>query len=407
MILRRALESVKDALSDTPVVLIHGPRQSGKSTLAVAASEFTKRKIVTLDDPEPFALAKTRPAEFIQTFLPPVMIDEVQRAPEVFLPIKAWVDRNRIPGSFLLTGSANALMLPRMADSLAGRMEVIDLLPLSQIEIDGSGTNPVDRIFDDAFDISEISGSGEDAIDRMVVGGYPEPVLRSARRRDAWFDSYIRTILERDVRDLANIDGLTQLPRLLSFISNRVGTTLNLASLSRDVGIPHTTLTRYVDLMQALFLLQMVPAWSNEGARFAKTAKCYLVDSGLLCHLRRLDSKVLRGDRDLLQPILENFVANELARSISTSKTRPMLMHLRTVRQKEVDFVLERSDGRIVGIDLCPNRTLKLDDADGIRWLAEIVGDRFERGVVLYFGQEVRPLAPNIWGVPIDFLWAR
>lgn len=406
MLTRWAASAVREALTDTPVVLIHGPRQCGKSTLAISASDEAKRRVVTLDDREALLLAKQNPSDFVRTFTPPVTIDEVQRAPELFLAMKAWVDRTRIPGSFLLTGSANVLMLPKMADSLAGRMEIVDLRPLAQAEIEGTCTNPIDRLFDADFEFGGSPARSDDQVyARAVVGGYPEPVLRSARRRDAWFESYVRTILERDVRDLSNIDGLTQLPRLLTFLALRNGETINLASLSRDVGVPHTTLTRYVDLMQALFLIQMVPAWSKEGARFAKAAKCYLVDTGLLCHLRRVDLKSLITNQEMRDMVLNSFVANELGRMIPTSDGRPSLLHLRTVRQKEVDFVLERADGQIVGIEVTTSGAPRLEDAEGLRWLAEIAGERFLRGIVLHVGTESRPLAPKIAAVPVDFLW--
>ena len=403
MIDRWAKKAVQDALSDTPVVLIHGPRQSGKSTLAESVGEG--RTFVTLDDPEPLALAKSHPAEFLKTYRPPVTIDEIQRAPELFLAIKSFVDRNRQPGLFLLNGSANVMMLPKLADSLAGRMEIIDLHPLAQGELNERTSTLVDRLFESesTFDVT----AGDDSlIERILSGGFPEPALRAPARRSPWFRSYVRTVLERDVRDLANIDGLIQLPRLLSLLAARTGSTLNVTALARDLSIPPTTLTRYLDLFKALFLIQSVPAWSlEEGARFAKSPKTYLVDTGLLCHLTLTDRKALMNNADSFGPILENFVANELAKHIGVSELRPWLLHLRTVRMKEVDFVLEAADGRIVGINVRATQTTKPEDADGLMWLQEIVGDRFVQGVVLHLGDAVRPIRPNICAVPIQVLW--
>lgn len=395
------------ALEDTPVVLVHGPRQVGKSTLAQRVSERSgRRTAVTLDDPEPLALAKQNPGEFLHAFPPPVTIDEVQRAPELFLPIKAWIDRKREPGSFLLTGSANVLLLPKMADSLAGRMEVVDLFPLAQAEIEGAVSNLVDRLFDAEFHPGDLKGKPDALPTRLITGGFPEPVTRKPNRRQAWFQAYLRTILDRDVRDLANIEGLTQLPRLLGLLAARSGQTLNVSGLSRDTGIAHTTLTRYLDLLRALFLLQLVPAWSIEAdARFTKTPKAYLVDSGLMCHLERFDERALT-DRDRFGRVLENFVATELARLIDRSETRPFLTHLRTVKLKEVDFVLDAQSHGVVGIEVSPNRSVHPDDFQGLRFLSELAGDRFRRGILLYAGEEVRPVGKDLWALPVEALWA-
>lgn len=408
MIQRCAEGAVLDALTDTPVVLVHGPRQAGKSTLVREISQREgNRRMVTLDDPEPLALAKANPADFLHTFPPPVTIDEVQRAPELFLAMKSWVDRKREPGSFLLTGSANVLLLPKLADSLAGRMEIIDLLPLSQAEIEGNAaSNFVDRVFDPEFKGMEVKGEPEKLAARIAAGGFPEPFTRSAARREAWFQSYLRTILERDVRDLANIDGLTQVPRLLRLLASRTGSTLNILSLSRDIGIPHTTLTRYLDLLRAIFLLQTVPAWSTDpGAKFTKTPKAYLVDTGLLCSLDRIDAAAL-ADRERMAPLLENFVANEFAKLSEASAVRPFLTHLRTVKQKQVDFVLDAGSRGVVGIDVRPSRAAHPEDFEGLRYLAEVVGDRFVRGILLHAGQESRPVGKNLWALPVDSLWS-
>jgi predicted AAA+ superfamily ATPase len=406
MIHRWADTAVEAALQDTPVVLVHGPRQAGKSTLVREASERAgDRLMVTLDDPEPLALAKANPAEFLHAYPPPVTIDEVQRAPELFLPMKAWVDRKRVPGSFLLTGSANVLMLPKMADSLAGRMEIIDLFPLSQAEIEGTRTNAVDAFFAPEFSPRGLKGEPERLPGRIVTGGYPEPVTRSAARRLPWFQAYVRTILDRDVRDIAQIEGLTQMPRLLGLLAARAGSTLNIASLARDTGIAHTTLTRYIDLLRSIFLIRFVPAWSvDAGAKFTKTPKAYLVDTGLLCHLERLDEKGLT-DRDRLGPVLENFVAAELAKLADQSEARPFLTHLRTVKQKEVDFVLDAQSRGVVGIQVRPTRTVHPNDLEGLRFLSEVVGDRFVRGILLYAGEEAKPVGKDLWALPIDALW--
>ncbi len=414
MVQRFAAKALDEALFDTPVVLIHGPRQAGKSTLAQAAAKSRfDGNYVTLDDPLILAEARTNPASFIKAQKPPLVIDEVQRAPELFLAIKLHIDRNRKPGQFLLTGSANVLVLPKVADSLAGRMEPIDLMPFSQAELEGSTCNFVDELFgSDDLKWTRPDASMQpatlDLVQRIARGGFPEPVERvSETRRQAWFQSYVRTVLDRDVRDLANVAGLTQMPRLLSLLSARSGSTLNVSSLAVDTGVPHTTLTRYIDLFKALFLVHLIPAWSaNVETRLAKSSKAFLVDTGLLCYLTGMDSKALATDPMRFEPALKTFVANELQKLTGSGKVKPWLFHLRTVKQKQVDFVLESRDGRVVGIDVLTSRAVTKDDFEGLRFLAELTEGRFHRGVILYDGDEAVSITPTLCALPISALWS-
>lgn len=403
MIQRHAAQEVSEALGDTPVVLLHGPRQTGKSTLA---QSFADRRYVTLDDPIPLERAKNDPKAFLETYGWPLTIDEIQRAPELFLPIKAAVDRERKPGKYLLTGSANVLALPKIADSLAGRMAIIDLLPFSQAELEGNES----KLLDFAF-AGDLPKAGEFEVgnlgDRIVRGGFPEASLRSsANRRDAWYSSYVRTLLERDVRDLANIEALSQLPRLLRLLAARAGEALNVVSLSRDTGIPNTSLHRYLDLLKAVFLLHNVPAWSSSrDTRLTKTPKSYLVDSGLLCYLDNMGANSLESDPFKFRSVLENFVAMELRKLALIGEIRPELYHLRTVRQLEVDFVLEGRGGSLVGVDVKASLSLQPGDAEGLRFLKELAGEDFKHGIVLYLGSAIEPLDSKITGVPISALW--
>lgn len=402
MIKRSAALQVSDALTDTPVVMIVGPRQCGKSTLA---NQFLEgRKYITLDDPVALAHAKENPADFLKAHPAPLIIDEIQRAPELFLPLKLAVDRDRKPGSYLLTGSANVLLLPKVADSLAGRMEVVDLHPLTQSEIEGGTTNFVDAAFEGEFKSSLSSISLEERITR---GGYPEPAQRQARRRDQWFQSYVRTLLDRDVRDMANIEGLTQLPKLLRLLAIRAGTPLNLSGLARETNLPHTTITRYVDLLKALYLIQTVPAWSADAeVKLARTPKAYLVDSGLGCHLAAADEKMIAREGDLRAAMIETFLATELLRLTKTSETRAELFHLRTVKNREIPFLLERRDGSIVAIDFADQRVPSPSSAEKLEYIREVVGDRWLRGIWLHLGDEVRPLASDIIAAPVSCLWS-
>jgi predicted AAA+ superfamily ATPase len=385
--------------------MVIGPRQAGKSTFAQSLG--SDRTYVTLDDPLDLARAKANPGEFLDSFPGAVTIDEIQRAPELMLPLKLRIDRDRRSGRFLLTGSANVLVLPKVADSLAGRLEVIELLPLTQAELEGQASRFLTLAFGEGWPGRQ--QVPPDAIEpRLVRGGFPEPASRgSAARRRQWFASYLRTLIERDIRDLGNIDGLTQVPRLLTLLAGEVGASLNVDSLSRESGIAATTLRRYLDLLKALFLIQLVPAWSTTtSARLAKTAKAYLLDSAFVGYLLGLSDEGLAVDAGRRKPVLENFVANELARLAGQSETPVGLYHLRTVRQKEVPFVLEGAAGTLVGINVTTQSNLMESDWEGLEYLEALSPDRFLRGIVLYAGSEIRALTTTIVALPYSVLWS-
>jgi predicted AAA+ superfamily ATPase len=395
------------ALGDTPVVLLHGARQVGKSTLAqeIASGQHHARYL-TLDDATVLAAARSDPAGFISGLQGSVVIDEVQRAPELFLPIKAAVDRDRRPGRFLLTGSANVLLLPKLSESLAGRMEVLTLWPLSQGEINGVVEEFIDRVFAPALVLPPNASMDRDELARRIAaGGYPEAVLRSSARQPAWFRSYVMTILQRTVRDIADIERLHEIPRLLSVLAARTGTLLNVADLSRTLGIPQTTLQRYLALLETTFLVHLLPAWSAKARkRLLKSPKILLVDTGLAGHLAGVDSRALPKHTELWGPFVETFLAMELMKQAGWSRTQPTLHHLRTAKGEEVDVVLEAPSGEIVGVEVKAAVSVDADDLRGLRILAEIAGRRFLRGILLYLGHQAVPFGANLYALPISSL---
>ena len=412
MLRRNVLPRAEEALSDTPVVLLQGARQTGKTTLARMLSEdgVLRHRYLTLDDAVVLSAARENPPGFIAGLGGPVVLDEVQFAPELFPAIKASVDADRTPGRFLLTGSANVLVLPRLSESLAGRMELLSLWPFSQGELEGR----VECFIDDLFSEGEWKGAprsssaGVDSIwERTIRGGYPEVLTRtSARRRNAWFGSYITTILQRDVRELANIDGLSSLPRLLALLAARTGCLLNYSELSRSLSIPQTSLKRYLALLEATFLVRLLPPWSNNlGKRLVKSPKIYLLDTGLACSLIGL-----AGARDIPPStaaggLLENFVVMELTKQATWSETAPSLFHYRTLPGNEVDVLLEAPSGAVVGVEVKTRASVSNSDFKGLRSLQAVVGERFVRGVVLYGGTEVVPFGPGLYAVPHAALW--
>jgi predicted AAA+ superfamily ATPase len=241
----------------------------------------------------------------------------------------------------------------------------------------------------------------------MLVGGYPEVNARpSTARRKAWFNSYISTMIQRDVRDIADIEGRTQLPRLLELLAVQAMSLLNMSEVSRSMGIPHTTLKRYLSLLEATFLVQTLPAWSgNVRKRLIRSPKIMLNDTGLMAHLLGLDRKRLLADSPAIGPLLESFVAHELGKQITWSRLRPKLYYYRTAAGREVDFVLEGAGGQLVGIEVKASATLDSKDVRGLEDLAETAGKRFHRGVVLYAGAEVVPFARNVHALPVSALW--
>lgn len=412
MYIRHLSPIIAEALSDSPVVLLNGARQTGKTTLAqTLAKEGRPATYLTLDDASVLSAARSDAAGFLAGLSGPLIIDEVQHAPELFPAIKLLVDRDRTPRRFLLTGSANVLLLPKLAESLAGRMEILTLWPLAQAEIEGTTGNWVDRLFAEevAFPTASQVGNSSKAemIRRMVRGGYPEPLSRASHaRRRAWFNSYLTTILQRDVRDISNIEGLTALPRLLTILAARTSGLLNMADVSRAVGLPYATLHRYMSLLETTFLVQLLPAWTaNIGRRLIRAPKVMLNDTGLAATLLGLDESRLTTEGELFGALLENFVVLELHKLASWSDTQPQLFHFRTQTGQEVDAVLEDAAGRIVGIEVKSAATVTSGDFKGLRHLEEVAGKSFVRGLVLYTGEQVIPFAPNLYAVPLSSLW--
>ena len=410
MYLRNLAKNIIEALGDTPVVLLNGARQTGKSTLVQwICKNQHPAQYITLDDVSVLSAAKTDPAGFLAGFSGPLAIDEIQRVPELFLALKAHVDRDRTPGRFLLTGSANVLVLPKLADTLTGRMEILSLWPFSQGEIQSVKETFVDAAFSSEWPSPKRpTEERESFFQSLLTGGFPEIIQRtSAARRKAWFNAYITTILQRDIRDLSRIEGLASIPRLLSLLAVRSGHLLNFSEISRTSGLPQATLKRYMALLEATFLIKFLPPWSaNLSKRLVKSPKLFVLDTGLLGYLIGMDPSRLNTEPELAGPLLENFVVMELTKQISWSRTRPQMFHFRTqTGGKEVDIVLEDAAGRIVGIEVKAAHTVKAGDLAGLKLLAQETQDRFVRGIVLYTGTQPVPFGNHLTAVPVSTLW--
>jgi uncharacterized protein len=408
---RNMTEQLIAALKDTPVVFLNGARQAGKSTLVkkIIEDRLWQASYITLDNAAALASAHADPTQFIAQSSNAIIIDEAQRVPELFLAIKEQIDRKRKPGQFLLTGSANVLLLPRVSDSLAGRMEIITLWPFSQGEIQGIKESFISALFSKElppFTLEKIDRAM--LLEKILLGGYPEVLTRSMpARRQAWFDAYVNSILQRDVRELANISGLTIFPKLLSLLATRASFLLNYAELSRASSIAHTTLLRYLTLLQTTFLVHTVPPWSNNlSKRLVKSPKLYLCDTGLLAHLLGVNGERLSLDSHLMDAIVENFAVMEIKKQLGWDAIGVQLFHYRTQAGQEVDMVLEDRTGRCVGIEVKASTTVTPRDFNGLRGLAEDVDKKFIRGIVLYFGDQVLSFGKNLYALPISTLWS-
>jgi predicted AAA+ superfamily ATPase len=411
MIPRLLSARLLDALEDRPVTLLVGPRQAGKTTLAraVAQSEHPAAYL-TFDDPPVLASALQDPVGFLTSIVDDAVLDEAQLAPELFRPLKATVDRDRRPGRFLLTGSAQVLLLPRLSESLAGRMEVLTLWPFAQRELVGGDGSFVDALFAG----TRLASSSDAALDlpgvcsRLAKGGFPEVgTLRDDGRRSAWFSSYVTTILQRDVRDIANVEGLLRMPALLSLLAARSAGLLNVSEVSRSSGLKLSTLNRYLALLEAVFLIYRLPAWSaNVGKRLVRAPKLHLLDAGLAAHLLGLDADGIAASPPALGALLETFVVTELLKDLGWARTRARLHHFRSSNgRREVDIVVEDARGRIAGIEVRATATPGRSDFEGLRSLQELAGERFVRGVVLHLGDAALPFGDRLEAAPLSSLW--
>ena len=404
---RRAETLLAETLGDTRVVLVNGARQAGKSTLTrLAAQRLPNTVIRLLDDPATLQAATDDPTSFVEHD-GLMVIDEIQLSPELLRPIKVTVDLNPRPGQFLLTGSSRVLALRTLPDALPGRMEIIELWPFSQGEI----SQTPDRFIDAAFAHGpRLSHSSElrrrDYLERIVMGGFPEAIRRTPRRRMAFFDGYLTTLIQRDVLELASIERHGDLLKLLALLAGRAGGLLVPGTLAGQSGIPRTTLVRYLELLASVFLIKSIPAWSSgQTGRAIGTPKLAFVDAGIACHLLGQDVNRLAEPGGAAGAMVENFVLMELARQLTWSEERGRLFHYRTKDNLEVDAVIETPDGRIVGIEVKAGATVRTEDLAGLRNLAHLTGDRFVAGYVLYTGQQTLPFGEKIRAVPLDALW--
>ena len=404
---RQAAQPLREALADSPVVLVHGPRQCGKTTLAQRVGEPLDYVYLSFDDDTVRAAAEADPIGFVEGLPQRVILDEIQRVPALFTTIKHAVDRQRSPGRFLLTGSANVLLLPQLADSLAGRMAVLRLHPLAQCELAAQPGGFLDALFQARFPFGHRQRLGPQLAERIVAGGYPAALVRPAgRRRRAWYRDYIDALVQRDVRDLSRIHALDALPRLLALAAAQTAQLFNASDLAAPFQLSRPTIADYVTLLEYVFLLERLRPWhSNRINRLVKTPKLHLGDSGLACALLGVDAAALAADRTLLGQVLETFVFQELRRQDSWAETPADFFHYRDRDGVEVDIVIERGARALAGVEVKAAATVMARDFRGLEKLREATGERFAAGVLLYDGQATLGFGDRLFAVPLSVLW--
>jgi predicted AAA+ superfamily ATPase len=396
-----------EALTDSPVVLIHGPRQCGKTTLARVVGDRMGYAYINFDDEVASDAAEADPAGFVAELPRRAILDEVQRVPTIFAALKTSVDRSRVPGRFIMTGSANVLLVPKLADSLAGRMQIQRLYPLAQCELARQAPGFLDALFEGGFKTRQTERLGVQLAERIAAGGYPAALARqTGRRRAAWYRDYLDALIQRDVRDLARISSLDALPRLLALVAAQTARLLNVADLSAPFQLSRPTIRDYVTLLERVFLLETLSPWhSNRLSRLVKTPKLHVGDTGLACALLGIDSAGLMADRPLLGQLLETFVFQELRRQASWHKDPLAFYHFRDKDGSEVDIVMERGARALAGVEVKASATVTAADFRGLRKLREAAGKRFAGGVVLYDGETSASFGDGLHAVPLRALW--
>ncbi len=413
MIKRTLSSRILSALQSFPVVYLNGPRQAGKSTLAqkLAAGEWPAQ-YVTFDEATMLGAAEANPESFLRAFGDRLIVDEVQMVPALFRAVKLLVDEVRLSdrknanGRFLLTGSANIMALPKLSDALVGRMSVLTLYPLSALEVSGAEGGFLKCLLTNGFKPGAVS-TKYTLIDIIRRATFPEITELSDSQRKLWFEAYITTILQRDVRQIADIAKLGVLPNLLKILASRAGGLINEADISRAIGQNAVTAKNYRILLQMLFLTFDVKPWyRNIGKRLVKSPKGYLIDTALLCHLQNIDiEKAELSDPHVFGHIFENFVASELLKQLALVDESLDLHHFRTSDGKEVDFILESPDGSLVAIEVKGRDAVTAADFENLRELSKQLETDFVCGIVLYKGNKIIPFDNNMWAVPVAALW--
>ena len=391
-----------------PVILIVGPRQCGKTTISKTIGHELGMGYISCDNIATLASIQFDPAGFLNNQSKPLIIDEAQRAPEIFLPIKVDVDENRKPGRYLLTGSANPLLVPNLGDGLTGRMGICNMWPLSQAEIHGVKESFLKSLFEnEPWKTDYPILSQHEIVEVLMKGGFPNVVAaKSSEERREWCNDYLFNALQKDINDLSKIEHFSKMPSLLYGIANRIGSPLNINSLTDLIRTSEATIRRYIELLKSLFLLYPLPSWSrNIDKKLSRAPKIYFSDTALLLQSMNFDEERLLKLPDVFGQVFENFVVMELVKQATWNSEPVKLHHYRTHDQKEVDIVLESPSGKVIGIEIKLSSIVRKDDLKGLMSLKEYCGADFHKGIIFHTGDKTLPFGDSFTALPITALW--
>ena len=396
------------ALKDFPVVLIQGPRQCGKTTLAhMLNSKKEVYKYISFDNESIAKTAQDDPIGFIHNLPKRVILDEVQKAPEIFPTLKTVIDKNRKPGRFILTGSASVLHLPRLSESLAGRMCILRLYPFSQNELSNDTSCFFKSIFKKKIITQEVKPvSLSLLIDKITKGGYPVALkLPTETRVASWYTNYINTLIQKDIRDISQMRAVDILPNLLTLCATQTAHLLNFSRLASAFQVSRSSIVYYISLLEHMFFLEKLQPWfHNRLSRIIKTPKIHISDTGLACALLKINKLSLQKDPILLGQLAETFVFQELKKQASYSSKYYDFFHYRNRKGHEIDIIIEHNN-EILGIEVKLSSTIRSSDFNNLRRLKNIIGKQFARGVLIYTGNVCMCIEKELFAMPISYLW--
>lgn len=399
----RHIESkISEAMSDTPIIVISGPRQAGKSTLAEQFIHSYGTHL-TLDDPSILAASISDPIGLLKDLAEPILIDEVQRNPLLLPVIKALIDKNRQPGRFILTGSANLLTIPKITESLAGRAEIIELLPLAQSEINGHKGSALDLLFYSSLD-TQLQHTPFDINSIITKGGYPEVQNRHSKRAVSWFNSYIKAMIQRDIKEVFEIKKIRELSQMLKVLAALNACLVSANGISSKVSLDHKTVRKYISALENLYLIREIPAWSrNELSKATKQSKINFIDSGLLCAIKGITKEKLQKDSNLIGNIFESFIFSELLKQANASDEGYTFFHYRDTRKNEVDLIIENAFGDAIGVEIKSTHTASQALFKGLDQVNRQV--KLKRSIVIYRGDKLLSFGDNKWVVPASMIF--
>ncbi len=408
---RNITQELEQSIETRPLTYLNGGRQVGKSTLCSHLPDNIKRNHITFDSPLVLATAKSQPAAFVDSLPNDILniIDEVQFAPEIFPYLKMKIDFNRLNGNdkqkFLLTGSANLMAMPKLSEALVGRMSVLTLYPFSASEYYNLNKSLTERLFDEELRLSSFEDFN--IVDVLKNSTYPEIAMDAKIDRIKWFDSYLTTILNRDIKSLSDLKNPEIMVALLSLLSTRTGGLLNNTEIAKELGVDYRTYEKMFAFALNSFLVFNVKPWARPNKlskRFVKSPKLYFTDCNFLSYIMKRDiDEMYENDKKAFGHVFENFVATELLKSAKLNNLE--LSHYRTQSGKEADFVLENAQGDVVGVEVKSAKDIDKKAYSGLLELKELCGDKFKKGIILYTGNDIVPLSEKIWAVPVCYFW--